>query len=52
VADIILLEDSIQVLPTVLERGQRIVNGMPDILKINLVQSGYLLCGLSGERPG
>jgi cation-transporting ATPase E len=31
------------VLPTVLENGQRIVNGMLDILKINLVQIGYVL---------
>jgi len=43
VADIVLLEDSLQVLPTVLDRGQRIVNGMLDILKINLAQIGYIL---------
>jgi cation-transporting ATPase E len=42
-ADIVLLEDSIQVLPTVLERGQNLVNGMLDILKINLAQIGYIL---------
>jgi cation-transporting ATPase E len=42
-ADIVLLEDSFQVLPTVLERGQRLVNGMLDILKINLAQIGYIL---------
>ena len=42
-ADIVLLEDSLKVLPTVLDRGQRVVNGMLDILKINLVQIGYVL---------
>ena len=42
-ADIVLLEDSFQVLPTVLERGQNIVNGLLDILKINLAQIGYIL---------
>jgi cation-transporting ATPase E len=42
-ADIVLLEDSFQVLPTVLERGQNIVNGLLDILKINLSQIGYIL---------
>ena len=42
-ADIVLLEDSLQVLPTVLQRGQRIVNGLLDILKINLAQVGYVL---------
>ena len=41
-ADIVILEDSFAVLPTVLERGQRIVNGMLDIIKINLVQIGYI----------
>ncbi len=42
-ADIVLLDDSLEVLPTVLERGQQLVNGMLDILKINLVQIGYIL---------
>jgi cation-transporting ATPase E len=42
-ADIVLLEDSLQVLPTVLQQGQRIVNGLLDILKINLTQIGYVL---------
>lgn len=42
-ADIVLLGDSFKVLPTVLDRGQRVVNGMLDILKINLVQIGYVL---------
>lgn len=42
-ADIVLLDDSFKVLPTILDRGQRVVNGMLDILKINLVQIGYVL---------
>ena len=42
-ADIVLLEDSLQVLPTVLRRGQKIVNGLLDILKLNLAQIGYVL---------
>ena len=41
-ADILLLEDSPQVLEAVLHRGQRIVNGLLDILKISLVQPVYL----------
>ena len=42
-ADIVLLEDSLQVLPTVMQQGQRIVNGLLDILKISLTQIGYIL---------
>jgi magnesium-transporting ATPase (P-type) len=42
-ADIVLLEDSLQVLPAVLQQGQRIVNGLLDILKISLTQIGYIL---------
>jgi len=42
-ADIILLEDSLEVLPAMLQQGQRIVNGLLDILKINLTQIGYIL---------
>ena len=42
-ADIVLLEDSLHVLPIVLQRGQRIVNGLLDVLKINLAQVGYVL---------
>jgi magnesium-transporting ATPase (P-type) len=42
-ADIVLLEDSLQVLPTVMQQGQRIVNGLLDILKISLSQIGYIL---------
>jgi cation-transporting ATPase E len=42
-ADVVLLGDSLQLLPTVLQRGQFIVNGMLDILKINLAQIGYIV---------
>jgi cation-transporting ATPase E len=38
VADIVLLEDSPAVLSTVLGKGQRIVNGLLDVLKLNLSQ--------------
>ncbi len=41
-ADIVLLEDSFDVLPAVLRTGQFIVNGMLDILKINLAQVSYV----------
>jgi magnesium-transporting ATPase (P-type) len=42
-ADIILLKDSLDALPEVLRQGQRIVNGLLDILKINLTQISYVL---------
>lgn len=42
VADIVLLEDSLKVLSAVFRSGQFIVNGMLDILKINLAQIGYV----------
>ena len=42
VADIILLEDSSQALLRVLAKGQRIANGLLDILKLYLNQVGYL----------
>ncbi len=42
-ADIVLLKDSLQVLPKTLQQGQRIVNGLLDILKINVTQVGYIL---------
>jgi magnesium-transporting ATPase (P-type) len=42
VADIILLEDSSQALLRVLDKGQRIANGLLDILKLYLNQVGYL----------
>jgi cation-transporting ATPase E len=38
IADILLLDDSPKVLQRVLDRGQRIVNGLLDILKISLTQ--------------
>ncbi len=41
-ADIVLLKDSLQVLPATLQQGQRIVNGLLDILKINVTQVGYV----------
>jgi cation-transporting ATPase E len=42
-ADITLLKDSLEALPEVLRQGQRIVNGLLDILKINLTQISYVL---------
>lgn len=41
-ADIILLKDSLQALPLVLRQGRRIVNGLIDVLKLNLVQVVYI----------
>ena len=41
-ADIILLRDSLQALPQVLQQGRRIVNGLIDVLKLNLVQVAYI----------
>ena len=41
VADIVLLDDSFSALPHALQEGQRIVNGMQDILKIFLVRVFY-----------
>ena len=41
-ADIILLKDSLQALPKVLHQGRRIVNGLMDVLKLNLVQVVYI----------
>ena len=42
-ASIILLKDSISVLEKVLIKGQRILNGLINILKINLTQIFYVL---------
>jgi magnesium-transporting ATPase (P-type) len=42
IADIILLEDSPSVLGVVLRKGQRIVNGLLDILKLQLTYVVYL----------
>ena len=41
-ADILLLENSLLVLERVLDKGQRIVNGLLDILKLYLAQVFYL----------
>jgi phosphoserine phosphatase len=41
-ADILLLEDSPMVLQEILDRGQRIANGLMDVLKISLAQVFYL----------
>jgi magnesium-transporting ATPase (P-type) len=48
VADIILLKDSPQVLEGVLDKGQRIVNGLLDILKLYLTQIFYLAVLITG----
>jgi cation-transporting ATPase E len=42
VADIVVLDDSPQVLQNVVEKGQRIVNGLLDVLKLYLTQVFYL----------
>jgi len=42
IADIILLQNSPSVLGVVLAKGQRIVNGLLDILKLSLTQASYL----------
>lgn len=42
-ADIVLLEDSPEVLLRVLEKGQRIVNGLLDVLRLYLTQILYLV---------
>jgi magnesium-transporting ATPase (P-type) len=48
VADILLLENSLRVLERVLEKGQRIVNGLLDILKLYLTQVAYLALLIAG----
>ncbi len=48
VADIILLNDSPLVLPGVVDKGQRIVNGLLDVLKLYLTQVFYLLLLIGG----
>jgi cation-transporting ATPase E len=42
VADIVLLNDSFAVLPGVLREGQRIVNGMQDIVRLFLTRTFYV----------
>ena len=54
-ADIILLSNSADALAEVLKKGQRIVNGLMDVLRLNLTQISYVLILLvamfaSGER--
>jgi cation-transporting ATPase E len=48
VADILLLENSLQVLERVLDKGQRIVNGLLDILKLYLTQVFSLALLIAG----
>lgn len=48
VADILLLENSLHVLERVLDKGQRIVNGLLDILKLYLAQVFYLSLMIPG----
>jgi len=43
VADLILLNDSFGVLPFAVREGQRIVNGMQDILKLYLTRMTYVI---------
>ncbi len=43
VSDIVLLEDSPAVLSRVVDKGQRIVNGLLDVLKLYLTQVFYLI---------
>lgn len=50
VADIILLEDSPAVLQRVLDKGQRIVTGLLDILKLYLVQIIYIVLMITSVR--
>jgi cation-transporting ATPase E len=42
VADIVLLDDSFSVLPTAFSEGQRIVNGMQDIVRLFLTRTFYV----------
>jgi magnesium-transporting ATPase (P-type) len=42
-ADIILLKNSPDALPEVLQKGQRIVNSLMDVLRLNLTQIIYIL---------
>src|SRR5438045_2887115 len=48
VADIVLLNDSFASLPSALREGQRIRNGMQDILKLYLTRVFYFVVLLSG----
>jgi magnesium-transporting ATPase (P-type) len=44
VADIVLLEDSLEGLSGVLRGGERIVSGTLNIMKLNLTQIAYVVC--------
>ncbi len=50
VADIVLLKASPTVLQTVVDRGQRIANGLLDVLRLNLTQVFYLALLIAGVR--
>jgi len=41
-ADIVLMEDSLEALSAVLHKGQKIVHGLLDILRLNLTQITYI----------
>jgi len=41
-AEIVLMEDSLEALSAVLQKGQKIVNGLLDILRLNLTQVTYI----------
>ena len=41
-AEIVLMEDSLEALSTVLQKGQKIVNGLLDILRLNVTQITYV----------
>jgi cation-transporting ATPase E len=45
IADIVLLNDSFAALPTAFREGQRIVNGMQDIVRLFLARTFYVTCG-------
>jgi magnesium-transporting ATPase (P-type) len=42
-ADLIVIKNSLNALPDALQKGQRIVNGVLDVLKINLTRIAYTL---------
>lgn len=54
-ADLIVIRNSLNALPDALQKGQRIVNGVMDVLKLNLTRIAYTLIllavmYLTGER--
>jgi len=50
VADIVMMGNSPQALPRVLHKGQRIVHGLLDVLKLNLTQVFYLALLIAALR--